>query len=259
MAPHFPVDAFAGTAECYARYRPPYPRALLDDLLTRAGVSGEGRLLDLACGPGRIATPLAASFAEVWAVDLEPEMIAEGRVIAERQGLTNITWVIGKAEDLEAESASFELIVIGEAFHRLDQPLVAAKALTWLGPGCCIATMGCHGIMSGTEPWQRTVAETVCRWTEGGSGGDPADAKLARGPEHCERVLRDAGFVDVASYSFVQPHDWTIESYLGYLYSTSFCSVLHCRFLILHSSLPRSAPLISLLLHARLCRQIVIL
>jgi len=141
--PYFPADAFRGTAEYYAQYRPPYPQALVDDLLGRAGVSGERPLLDLACGPGRLAIPLASRFREVWAVDIEPEMIAVGRGIAARRGITNIRWQTGRAEDVEAEPASFELTVVGEAFHRLDQRIVVEKALRWLPPGCCIATMAC--------------------------------------------------------------------------------------------------------------------
>ena len=77
--PNIPRDAFAGTAACYVRYRPSYPRKLLSDLLDRSGVTGRGRLLDLACGPGRVALDLASSFHEVRAIDLEPKMIEAGR------------------------------------------------------------------------------------------------------------------------------------------------------------------------------------
>src|SRR6266542_2968487 len=55
VKPDFPLDAFAGTATYYLRYRVPYPEALLLDLVERTGVTGEGRVLDLACGPGRVA------------------------------------------------------------------------------------------------------------------------------------------------------------------------------------------------------------
>jgi ubiquinone/menaquinone biosynthesis C-methylase UbiE len=75
----FSQDLFKGTARCYARYRAPPPRELLDDLLVRARIGEHGRLLDLACGPGRVALPVSPAFAEVWAVDQEPEMIAVGR------------------------------------------------------------------------------------------------------------------------------------------------------------------------------------
>jgi ubiquinone/menaquinone biosynthesis C-methylase UbiE len=41
-----------------------------EDLIARTGVSGPGRLLDLACGTGQLAFPPRRSFAEVWAVDV---------------------------------------------------------------------------------------------------------------------------------------------------------------------------------------------
>src|SRR5437899_4324455 len=75
VKPDFPVDAFAGTATYYVRYRVPYPAGLLKDLTARTGITGEGRLLDLACGPGRIALALVSSFREVWAIDREAEMV----------------------------------------------------------------------------------------------------------------------------------------------------------------------------------------
>ena len=127
VRPHFPPDAFAGTAPYYARYRVPYPRALMQDLVRRAGVTGEGRLLDLACGPGRVAFALAGSFREIWAIDLEPEMIEVGKQEAAQRGVSHIRWMVGKAEELTAPPAGFEMVSIGEAFHRLDQEIVAGK------------------------------------------------------------------------------------------------------------------------------------
>jgi hypothetical protein len=44
------------------------------------------------------------------------------------------------------------------------------------------------------------------------------------GTEHIERVLQKSGFEEVGSYSFVEPHDWTVETILGNLYSLSVCS-----------------------------------
>ena len=36
---------------------------------------------------------------------------------------------------VDASPESFELITIGEAFHRLDQRLIAERAMEWLAPG----------------------------------------------------------------------------------------------------------------------------
>lgn len=227
IKPDFPADAFAGTASYYVRYRVPYPEALLRDLIGKAAIAGDGRLLDLACGPGRVALDLAPSFREVRAIDLEPEMVEAGRKEAARRGVSNVGWTVGKAEELKAPAASFELITIGDAFHRLDQELVARRALEWLRPSCCLAVLGSsYGLLGGKEPWQRTVAGIVGRWTGRDPSPGAASARLVPGssPEHAERVLRESGFEDVASHSHFEPHDWTIEAIAGYLYSTSVCS-----------------------------------
>jgi 2-polyprenyl-3-methyl-5-hydroxy-6-metoxy-1,4-benzoquinol methylase len=79
LPPNLRPDAFAGLADDYVRYRLPYPRELLEGFLDEARVREGARLLDLACGPGRLALPIADRFAEVWAVDLEPDMIEAGR------------------------------------------------------------------------------------------------------------------------------------------------------------------------------------
>jgi ubiquinone/menaquinone biosynthesis C-methylase UbiE len=226
VKPSFPTDAFAGTASYYLRYRLPYPDKLLADLAARSRITGKGRLIDLACGPGRLALALASSFSEIWAIDIEPEMIEIGKAEGARRGVKNIRWITGRVEDLEAPFASFELITAGEAFHRLDQQRVAAQAHGWLKPAGALATMGCYSILSGREAWQRIVLEVVGRHT-----GRPPEKcgpgvpdKPGIGPEHDQWVMEEAGFEDVGSHPFVEAHAWTLEAILGYLYSTSLCS-----------------------------------
>ena len=220
------ADAFAGTAGDYARYRPPYPAGLLSDLLARARIQTGQRLLDLACGPGRIALALADRFSEVRAADLEPDMVAVGQTEAAARGISNVVWSVGRAEDLDAPDESFDLITIGEAFHRLDQDKVAGLALRWLKPGGCLATMGGLGPLNGNEPWQKRVAELAREWTRSAfpNGWATAASGAEGGVEQAEARLRKAGFEDVASYDFVEPVTWTCETIAGFLRSTSVCS-----------------------------------
>lgn len=218
--------AFAGAAAAYARYRPPYPKPLLDDLLARAASPPGGALLDLACGPGRLALDLASRFQTVWVLDLEPEMIEVGKREAARRGVDNVSWFAGRAEDLAAPPDTFDLITIGEAFHRLDQGLIARQALGWLKPGGCLATLGAQGLLDGPESWQKTVAEIAHRWMArvfpGGWG--VAREGVEVGPGSQARVLQGAGFADVMEHAFHEPRDWTFKQITGYLQSTSVCS-----------------------------------
>ncbi len=223
VKPDFPRNAFAGTAADYVRFRLPYPGAMLRDLLDRSGARSGARLLDLACGPGRVTLPLAPHFREVSAVDLEPEMLATGKQEAARQGLHHIAWLHGRAEEVRFPPAWFDLITIGEAFHRLDQEVVARQAFEWLRPGGCLALLGSHGVFSGEEPWQKAIADVVRRRTDRNAAAASRPVP-GSSPEHFIRVLWNAGFVEVANHTFVEPHQWTVETILGNLYSTSVCS-----------------------------------
>jgi SAM-dependent methyltransferase len=225
-APNLRPDAFAGTAEAYARFRPAYPQALLDALVAAAAPATPSALLDLACGSGRIALDLAPTFDRVCAVDLEPEMVAVGAQEATRRGIGNVAWSVAAAEAFEALASAFDLITIGEAFHLLDQRLIAQKAHVWLKPGGCLATRGAAGFRAGAGPWQAHAAEIARRWMARAfpKGWATARPGAESAPEGIERVLTRAGFVDVASRVFTAHQAWTIDAIVGYFDSTSVCS-----------------------------------
>ena len=61
-SPFFRSDLYRGTASYYDRFRLPYPDELIEDLCRRTAVTGSGRLLDLACGPGTVTFALSDRF-----------------------------------------------------------------------------------------------------------------------------------------------------------------------------------------------------
>jgi SAM-dependent methyltransferase len=222
VRPGYREDLFRGTAEFYSRYRPSYPQRLFADLLSRAGAGG--LLVDLACGTGEIAIPLHDRFTRVQAVDLEPDMIEVGRAKAVELGASNIAWSVGRAEDL-AVTEPVQLITIGNAFHRLDRPLIAERASQWLAAGSCLAVLGSSTPWSGSEPWQAVAVDVVARWagTSGRPAGGSASTSGGSTPRRThEEVLREAGFGDVIEYRFPTPHTWTMDEFIGFLWSTSY-------------------------------------
>ncbi|MEV4129356.1 methyltransferase domain-containing protein [Nocardia sp. NPDC049707] len=223
VQPGYREDLFRGAAEYYSRYRPAYPDPLFEDLLGRADEGG--LLVDLACGTGEVAIPLHDRFADVQAVDLEPDMVEVGRSKAVEAGANNIAWSIGRAEDLVV-TAPAQLVTIGNAFHRLDRGLIAERAGQWLAPGCCLAILGSSTPWSGTESWQAIAVDVVGRWS--GEPGRPASASPATADSSTptrrthEDILREAGFLDVTEYRFPTPNAWTLDEFIGFLWSTSY-------------------------------------
>jgi SAM-dependent methyltransferase len=210
-------DLFRGTAGYYDRFRPPYPRELIDELLRLAG-DRDGRLLDLACGPGRLAVPLSAGFAEVWAVDQEPDMI---EVLAAKA--TGIRAIVSAAQDLAAAPRSFNLVVIGDAFHRLDRDLIARRVLGWLRPGGYLALCWSSSPWAGPADWQGALARLLDQWRArlGATDRVPANWDQPRRERPDAEVLAAAGFTAAGGLEFVVKKKWTVAQIAGYVRSTS--------------------------------------
>ncbi len=219
----FDPDLYRGTARDYDRFRVACPDVMIDGLLDAAGPSGHGRLLDLACGTGQITFALAERFAEVWAVDQEPGMIELVRAKAQAIPDTHVHAVAFRAEDLVAPANAFELVAIGNAFHRLRREAVAANSFRWLEPNRWIALLWSTGPWTGDTGWQVAMAAVVERWKTrlGAQARAPAGWEEPRRRRPDTDVLASAGFRDVRSARFPTIHDWTADELIGFVYSTS--------------------------------------
>jgi SAM-dependent methyltransferase len=180
------------------------------DLVRSTQVSGRGRLLDLACGTGQLAFPLRGWFAEVWAVDQEPDMVAAVRVKAAAAGAWNLRPVVSSAETLGAKPEYFELAVIGNAFHRLDRDVAAGRIFGWLQRGGNLALCWSSMPWTGEQSWQRALAAALDRWKAelGAEQRIPAGWEEARSRKPDSEVLSDAGFehADADLAASLAPH-----------------------------------------------------
>lgn len=220
----FPADLYRGSAGYYDRYRLPYPEAMIGDLIRRADVPERGRLLDLACGTGQLAFALRRWFCELWAVDQEPDMVEVVAAKAAAGGAGDVRPIVSSAESLDAEPDYFDLVVIGDALHRLDRDLVAGRVLGWLRPGGYLALCWSSGPSAGEEDWQRALAATLNTWNAalGAEGRVPAGWDLPRKRRPDLQLLADAGFEVAGRREFSVAHRWSLPELAGYVRSTSF-------------------------------------
>lgn len=153
-------------------------------------------------------------------MDPEQEMIDEGRRRTPADLTGRLRWIRSRAEDLSADDAGFHLVTIGEAFHRMDQRVVAKHALRWLVPGGCLAILWYEHIWDGAEEWKRRVSEVLARYKKARAAASTGE----RAPQQFmtfEQVLSATGFQSVQGHEFREPRFWSTEQVIGYLYSTS--------------------------------------
>ena len=107
-------------------------------VLDATGASPGKKVVDLGCGTGSLALPLARQGAEVTAVDISPAMVGQLREKAALDGLHGVTCVVCPVEDFDLPSESVDFVVSNYALHHLrdpDKALLVKRAFGWLRPG----------------------------------------------------------------------------------------------------------------------------
>jgi ubiquinone/menaquinone biosynthesis C-methylase UbiE len=81
------------------------------------------QVLDVAAGTGHMSRALAPHVQRVVALDLTPEMLAQGQQEAAQQGLTNLVFEPGEAEHLTYGDEAFDLVVTRFSLHHFIDEL----------------------------------------------------------------------------------------------------------------------------------------
>ncbi len=132
-----PKERFSSRVDDYVRYRPSYPRGLLD-LLAREGRLAEGAIVaDVGSGTGILTGLLLAFGATVFAVEPNaPMRAAAERALGDSPGFRSVD---GSAEATGLAPATVDLVTAAQAFHWFDPPRARAEFARILRPGGVVA------------------------------------------------------------------------------------------------------------------------
>jgi len=110
-----------------------------EDFVRRLNIPAGSEVLDVACGTGNLAIPLARSGCVVTGLDIAPNLLEQARERARTEDL-DVTFIEGDAEQLPFPDASFEAVVsmFGAMFAPRPE-LVAAEFARVLKPGGLLA------------------------------------------------------------------------------------------------------------------------
>ena len=112
---------------------------VVDGVLRRAVLQPGQQVLDLGTGTGSIAVraaSLVTPCGNVTAVDISPEMLALARQRAARLGLSNVTFLEGRAEQIPATSDQFDVALASlSLMYVIDRSAAAHEIGRVLRPG----------------------------------------------------------------------------------------------------------------------------
>jgi 2-polyprenyl-3-methyl-5-hydroxy-6-metoxy-1,4-benzoquinol methylase len=99
-------------------------------LVAAARLTGNERMLDVACGPGYIAEAFARAAREAVGVDLTAAMLAIGEERTKQRGISNISFRIGDVQKLPFENEEFDVVVCRLALHHMQNPAQIVREMT---------------------------------------------------------------------------------------------------------------------------------
>jgi SAM-dependent methyltransferase len=116
------LDQFTKQAVPFAEMPAHSNEESLKLLIDMAKIGPQDDVLDVACGPGLVACPLAEVARHVTGIDITPAMIEQAKAKQRATGLTNLTWLVGDAVPLPFPDASFSVVVTRYSFHHFLDP-----------------------------------------------------------------------------------------------------------------------------------------
>jgi ubiquinone/menaquinone biosynthesis C-methylase UbiE len=149
------------------------------------GDAGQGKLLDVACGPGVVTAALAPRAKSVVAFDATQEMLEKARARCAKANLTNVSFQQGNAEALPFGDGEFDGVVTRLAVHHFAEPQRAfAEMFRVLRPG---GTAVIVDIVSSEDPREEVLQNAIERLR------DPSHVRMLPASE-LDRRIADAGF-----------------------------------------------------------------
>lgn len=170
----------------FASATQPFIEALLD----AAQVAHGTRLLDIACGPGFVASRARARGAVAWGLDFSPAMLAVAKARDE-----TVQFDEGDAEALPYGDASFDSVVSNFGVHHVPRPAFALREAHRV-----LRERGRVAFSFWAEPAEniawKLVFDAVARHGVRSAAQTPAPGGGFATAAQCSDALRDAGFTD---------------------------------------------------------------
>jgi SAM-dependent methyltransferase len=210
-------------AEYYAKFRRGYPPRALDTLQDVFNLGADDTVLDLGCGTGQLAVPLASRVRSVIGMDPEPDMLRLARESAAGQNVRNATWILGADTDIPSlgsllGSRSLGMAVIGQALHWMQHEELFRELSPLFRTGGGVAV-----IANGTPLWlQDSTWSRSLRSCLEHHFDTTLEASCGTGPQDRLRyaqALTAAGFEDVQEIAIEYSDELSFDQLIGGVYS----------------------------------------
>lgn len=194
-------DNFSKQSLAYAQFRPHYPDAMIDYVVSFA--KSRESALDAATGNGQVAQKLAAHFQTVYATDISARQLENATTAS------NIIYKVEPAEHTGFADSQFDLITVAQAVHWFRFDDFYKEIYRILKPNGIFAVMG-YGLFS-TNPGSDKILMDYYH----NIVGPYWDAERKYIDENYQTI--PFPFEEIPTQQFHNQLSWSFEQLTGYL------------------------------------------
>src|SRR6185437_15570315 len=132
-----PTERFSSRVENYVRFRPSYPKEVIDVLRKECGFAPNSVVADIASGTGLFTRLLLENGNSVFGVEPNAEMRKAGDEFLTRY--PKFTSIAGSAESTTLGESTMDFVTAAQAAHWFDRDLARQEFVRILKPeGWCV-------------------------------------------------------------------------------------------------------------------------
>jgi SAM-dependent methyltransferase len=212
--------SFDQIAEDYDRYRPGYPGALVDYVISAGQVPPGGRIVEVGSGTGKATLPFAERGYAIWCIEPGANLAAGAQ--RKLRHYEQVHFVHARFEDWplpgEASAPRFDLLISGQAFHWVPQEIGHRKAAQTVRPGGAVALFWNRQLPL-AEPLESEIQAVYRRWYQPAVNNlqFSAERLMAEAEEEAAQMRATGSYAQVILQTFPWTARYTAGDYIGML------------------------------------------
>lgn len=123
-------EMFDKAAEYYDKFRPGYPKEIIDTMIEKTKLSNNSKTLEIGAGSGKATEYFKDYGFSIRCIDPGENLVKNGQL--KYKEYSNIKFECGRFEELELMSEKYDVIFAAQSFHWVPQPIGYQKCAEML-------------------------------------------------------------------------------------------------------------------------------
>lgn len=112
---------FDESAIFYDKYRPSYPKELIDSIISASGIKENAKILEIGAGSGKATELFVNRGYNLTCIELGENLAQKG--IERFKDTGQVEYIVGRFEEVDGLDKEYDLAISAQAFHWVQKPL----------------------------------------------------------------------------------------------------------------------------------------